>query len=102
MSGADVVFGGDITEPLQDHLGGLGARANLKGYAFEYMTSGRAVVLGDPGPWMCAGMTGGVIYQRIQPEMNLTVDAIRRRIANGSVVQIQPLDDEDTRIYGNC
>ena len=93
MSGADVVFGGDITEPLQDHLGGLGARANLKGYAFEYMTSGRAVVLGDPGPWMCAGMTGGVIYQRIQPEMNLTIDAVRRRIASGSVVQIQPLDD---------
>ena len=94
MSGADVVFGGEITEPLQDGLGGLGARANLKGYAFEYMTSGRAVVLGDPGPWMCAGMTGGVVYQRVQPEMNLTIDAIRRRIAPGSVVEAQPLDDE--------
>ncbi|MCY4539906.1 MAG: glutamate synthase-related protein [Chloroflexi bacterium] len=94
MSGADVVFGGEITEPLQDGLGGLGARANLKGYAFEYMTSGRAVVLGDPGPWMCAGMTGGVVYQRVQPEMNLTLDAIRRRIAPGSVVEAQPLDDE--------
>ena len=94
MSGADVVFGGEITEPLQDNLGGLGARANLKGYAFEYMTSGRAVVLGDPGPWMCAGMNGGVVYQRIQPEMNLTVDAIRQRIASGSVVEVQPLDDE--------
>ena len=94
MSGADVVFGGEITEPLRDGLGGLGARANLKGYAFEYMTSGRAVVLGDPGPWMCAGMTGGVVYQRVQPEMNLTLDAIRRRIAPGSVVEAQPLDDE--------
>ncbi|MDE2952239.1 MAG: glutamate synthase-related protein [Chloroflexota bacterium] len=94
MSGADVVFGGEITEPLQDGLGGLGARSNLKGYAFEYMTSGRAVVLGDPGPWMCAGMTGGVVYQRVQPEMNLTIDAIRRRIAPGSVVVAQPLDDE--------
>lgn len=94
MSGADVVFGGEITEPLEDNLGGIGARANLKGYAFEYMTSGRALVLGDPGPWMCAGMTGGVVYQRIQPEMNLTIDAIRQRIAPGSVVEIQPLDDE--------
>ena len=94
MSGADVVFGGEITHPLQDGLGGLGARANLKGYAFEYMTSGRAVVLGDPGPWMCAGMNGGVVYQRVQPEMNLTIDAIRRRIASGSVVEVQPLDDE--------
>ena len=94
MSGADAVFGGEITEPLQDHLGGLGARANLKGYAFEYMTSGRAVVLGDPGPWMCAGMSGGVVYQRIQPEMNLTVDAIRHRIASDSLVKIHPLDDQ--------
>lgn len=94
MSGADVVFGGLIKEPLQDHLGGIGARANLKGYAFEYMTSGRALVLGDPGPWMCAGMTGGVVYQRVQPEMNLTIDAVRQRIAPGSVVEIQPLDDE--------
>lgn len=105
MSGADVVFGGEITEPLQDELGGLGARANLKGYAFEYMTSGRAVVLGDPGPWMCAGMTGGVVYQRVQPEMNLTLDAIRRRIAPGSVVEPQPLDDEgrsDLRLLLNA
>ena len=94
MSGADVVFGGEISEPLADHLGGLGARANLKGYAFEYMTSGRALVLGDPGPWMCAGMTGGVVYQRVQPEMNLTLDAIRGRIASGSAVEAQPLDDE--------
>ena len=94
MSGADVVFGGEVAEPLQDSLGGIGARANLKGYAFEYMTSGRALVLGDPGPWMCAGMTGGVIYQRIQPEMGLTIDAIRKRIASGSVVEIQQLDDE--------
>ena len=94
MSGADAVFGGEIAEPLQDHLGGLGARANLKGYAFEYMTSGRAVVLGDPGPWMCAGMSGGVVYQRVQPEMNLTVDAIRHRIAADSLVEIHPLDDQ--------
>ena len=94
MSGADVVFGGEIVEPLNDSLGGLGARANLKGYAFEYMTSGRAVVLGDPGPWMCAGMTGGVVYQRVQPNMGLTIEAIQSRIASGSVVEIQPLDDD--------
>lgn len=93
MSGADVVFGGEIREPLRDELGGLAARANLKGYAFEYMTSGRALVLGDPGPWMCSGMTGGAVYQRIQPEMNLTIDAIRRRIAPGSPVEIFPLDE---------
>lgn len=94
MSGADVVFGGEVRDPLRDELGGIGARANLKGYAFEYMTSGRALVLGDPGPWICAGMTGGVVYQRIQPEMNLTPDAIHRRIAPGSVVEITQLDEQ--------
>ncbi len=97
LSGADIVFGGEVTAPLQDELGGIGARSNLKGYAFEYMTAGRVMVLGDPGPWMCAGMTGGVIYQRIQPEMNLTVDAIRRRIAVGAVVDIYPLNEQDTQ-----
>jgi len=100
LSGSDVIFGGEVKEPLRDELGGLAARANLKGYACEYMTSGHVVILGDPGPWMCAGMSGGVIYQRIQPEMNLTVDAIRRRIAEGATVDIFPLDDkgiEDVR-----
>jgi glutamate synthase (NADPH/NADH) large chain len=95
LSGADVIFGAEVTQPLQDELGGMAARANLKGYAFEYMTSGRALVLGDPGPWMAAGMTGGVIYQRIQPDMNLTVDAIRRRIASGAPVDIYPLNEND-------
>ncbi len=94
LSGADIVFGGEVKEPLRDELGGLAARANLKGYAFEYMTSGRVMVLGDPGPWMCAGMSGGSLYQRIQPEMNLTVDALKRRIAKGATVDIFPLDEE--------
>ncbi|MBP1992293.1 glutamate synthase-related protein [Paenibacillus eucommiae] len=91
FSGADVVFGGEITTPLQDELGGLAARANLKGFAFEYMTNGRAVVMGDPGPWICAGMTGGVIYQHLVPEMGLDVAAIERRVAKGAKVKIEPL-----------
>jgi len=96
LSGADVIFGGELKEALRDELGGLGARATLKGYACEYMTSGRVIILGDPGPWMCAGMSGGVIYQRIQPEMNLTVDAIRRRIAKGATVDILEMDERGT------
>jgi glutamate synthase (NADPH/NADH) large chain len=94
LSGADVIFGGEVTEPLRDELGSLASRANLKGYACEYMTSGRVLILGDPGPWMCAGMSGGVVYQRVQPEMRLTVDAIRRRLAKGVMVDIFPLDEK--------
>jgi glutamate synthase (NADPH/NADH) large chain len=93
LSGADVIFGGEVKEPLRDELGGLAARANLKGYACEYMTSGRVVILGDPGPWVGSGMTGGVIYQRIRPEMRLTVEAIQRRLAASSVLEIKRLDD---------
>jgi glutamate synthase (NADPH) large chain len=96
LSGADVIFGGEIREPLRDQDGGIGARANLKGYAFEYMTSGRVLVLGDPGPWICAGMTGGAIYQRVQTNMGLTLDAIRKRIAKGATVGIFQLDEHDT------
>ena len=94
LSGADVIFGGEVKEALRDELGALATRATLKGYACEYMTSGRVLILGDPGPWMCAGMSGGVVYQRIQPEMRLTVDAIRRRLAKGAMVDIFPLDEQ--------
>ncbi|WP_281890152.1 glutamate synthase-related protein [Paenibacillus sp. YYML68] len=97
FSGADVVFGGEITAPLQDELGGLAARANLKGFAFEYMTNGRAVVLGDPGPWICAGMTGGVIYQRLVPEMGLDEAALQRRIAKGAKVKIEPIGQQSIK-----
>jgi glutamate synthase (NADPH/NADH) large chain len=89
FSGADVVFGGEIQQPLRDDLGSIASRANLKGFAFEYMTNGRAVVLGDPGPWICAGMTGGVIYQRLVPELGLDQAAIQRRIAKGAKVKIE-------------
>ncbi|MGG4492379.1 glutamate synthase-related protein [Brevibacillus reuszeri] len=94
FSGADVVFGGEITKPIQDELGGIGSRANLKGFAFEYMTNGRAVVLGDPGPWICAGMTGGVIYVKQSPEMGFDQAALERRIAKGAKVFLYKLDQQ--------
>ncbi len=97
FSGADVVFGGEITSPLEDELGGLASRANLKGFAFEYMTNGRAVVLGDPGPWICAGMTGGVIYQRLNPEMGMDEAAIQRRIAKGAKVKIEKVGSQSIK-----
>ncbi|MCS1352773.1 glutamate synthase-related protein [Mechercharimyces sp. CAU 1602] len=91
LSGADIIIGGQIEQPLTDSLGMIGNRANIKGFAFEYMTEGRAVVLGDPGPWICAGMTGGVVYLRLQPELGLDEEALQRRIAKGAKVSLQPL-----------
>ncbi|MDM5186986.1 glutamate synthase-related protein [Bacillus sp. DX4.1] len=92
LSGADMIIGGRITKPLREkEHGNLGVHANIKGFAFEYMTNGRAVVLGDPGPWICAGMTGGVVYLRHQPELGLTESALQKRIAKGANVTLRPL-----------
>src|SRR5258708_23268975 len=88
LCGADVVIGGRLKAAIDDEQGNMAGRANLKGFAFEYMTLGRAVVLGDPGPWMCSGMTGGVVYIRLQPELGMDLAALERRLAKGAVVAI--------------
>lgn len=99
LSGADVVFGGEITEPIDDLQGmiNIAAKAHLKGFAFEYMTGGRVVVLGDPGPWICAGMTGGVVYVKLTPEKGFDEAALRRRIAKSAKVSVLPVSDNDVR-----
>ncbi|MEH7355842.1 glutamate synthase-related protein [Neobacillus drentensis] len=95
LSGADLIIGGAIKKPLPEkEAGNIGANANIKGFAFEYMTNGRGLVLGDPGPWICAGMTGGVVYVRQQPEMGLTKDAIKRRIAKGAKVSVLDVNEK--------
>lgn len=95
LSGADMIIGGQVTRPIPTkEYGNIGVHSNIKGFAFEYMTNGRGLVLGDIGPWACAGMTGGVIYQRIQPEMRLTKDAISRRIAIGAKINIEKLSTQ--------
>ncbi len=94
LSGADVVLGGEPEEPLDDARGSIVDRANAKGFAFEYMTSGRAVVLGDIGPWACAGMTGGRVYVRVNPAWNLDRAAIERRLGEGAKVALDEPDAE--------
>jgi glutamate synthase (NADPH) large chain len=97
LSGADLIIAGKLRGPLTDDLGCIASRANVKGFAFEYMTSGRGMVLGDPGPWLCSGMTGGVVYLKLDEEMGLDIDALKRRLAKGAevdIVQINPGEDE--------
>jgi glutamate synthase (NADPH/NADH) large chain len=97
LSGTDVVIGGEISKPLNDSLGFIGARANVKGFLCEYMTAGRVIVLGDPGPWTCAGMTGGVLYLRLQPHLNFDQAAIQRRLAKGAKVVVQEVTENDLK-----
>ncbi len=95
LSGADVIFGGEITQPVMDQAGSLGTNSNLKGFACEYMTSGRVVIMGDPGPYAFAGMTGGVVYQLLTPQMGFDVAALKRRLAEGAHVLIEQIDSDD-------
>jgi glutamate synthase (NADPH/NADH) large chain len=94
LSGADVVIAGEPEGPLADELGGIADRANIKGFAFEYMTSGRAVVLGDIGPWACAGQTGGRVYMRVNDEWGLDQAALERRLGKGAKVALRELDGQ--------
>ena len=92
LSGADMIIGGLLKQPLPEkETGNIAVTSNIKGFAFEYMTNGRGLVLGDPGPWICAGMTGGVVYLRQQPESGLTKDVIKKRVAKGAKITIEPL-----------
>jgi glutamate synthase (NADPH/NADH) large chain len=105
MSGAEAVFGPRITAPVNDRQGNIASRAHLKGFAFEYMTGGTVVVLGDPGPWICAGMTGGVIYQCLYPEFGFDRDAIKRRLAESARMRIRKISKKGLadihRLLGN-
>jgi glutamate synthase (NADPH/NADH) large chain len=97
LSGADLIIAGKLRGPLTDDIGCIASRANVKGFAFEYMTSGRGMVLGDPGPWLCSGMTGGVVYLKLDEELGLDSDALKRRLAKGAeveIVQISASEDE--------
>lgn len=93
LSGADVVLAGEPEGEIDDSRGTLANRANAKGFAFEYMTSGRAIVLGDIGPWACAGMTGGRVYVR-QNAFGIDRAAIESRLGRGAKVELKDIDAE--------
>ncbi len=94
LSGAEVILGGELTEPVDEISLTTATHANLKGFACEYMTAGRVVILGDPGPYAFSGMTGGLVYQMLTPELGFDQMALRRRIALGAQVGIQPMSEE--------
>jgi glutamate synthase (NADPH) large chain len=93
LSGADVILAGEPEAEIADSRGCIVDRANAKGFAFEYMTSGRAIVLGDLGPWACAGMTGGRVYVR-HNAFGIDRAAIERRLGEGAKVELKDLDSE--------
>ena len=95
LSGADVILGGQITHQVDDSSGSIGSNSNLKGFACEYMTSGRVLILGDPGPYAFSGMSGGVVYQLLTPEMGFNLKVLKSRVAKGAQVSILPVEKQD-------
>jgi glutamate synthase (NADPH/NADH) large chain len=95
LSGASVVLGGEITEPVAETLESAGTHANIKGFACEYMTAGHVAILGDPGPYAFAGMTGGLVYQMLTPNLGFDVEMLKTRIAHGANVTIERLELAD-------
>ncbi|MGH3905615.1 MAG: glutamate synthase large subunit [Pseudonocardiaceae bacterium] len=65
--------------------GALAVAEGVGDHAFEYMTGGRAVVLGPTGRNLAAGMSGGIGYV-------LDLDPGR---VNSELVELQPLGPED-------
>ena len=70
-----------------------GATAIVEGvgdHALEYMTGGTAVILGDTGRNVAAGMSGGIAYIRSLVPSQVNADAL----ASGEI-QLHPMSDED-------
>ncbi|MFC3998573.1 glutamate synthase large subunit [Nocardiopsis sediminis] len=65
--------------------GALAVAEGVGDHGCEYMTGGRAVILGRTGRNFAAGMSGGIAY---------VLDLDRGRV-NGEMVDIDPLDDAD-------
>lgn len=94
LAGARVVIMGDGL-PLPSDSHSWWDSAAIKGFGFEYMTRGEALVLADPGPWLASGMTGGTIYLRRDDQSGLTDEFLRSRLSSSAQVQMQALDADD-------
>jgi glutamate synthase (NADPH/NADH) large chain len=53
------------------------------------------VILGDPGPYAFSGMTGGVVFQKLTPEMGFDRNALQHRIGLGAQVKVENVNPED-------
>ncbi len=91
--GRVVIMGEGVSEPGKSQ--GWWDSAVIKGFGFEYMTRGEALVLGDPGPWLASGMTGGTIYLRHDPSRGLSREYLESRLSSSARVQLESLDPED-------
>lgn len=87
-TGGEIFLRGRVGERFCVRNSGAVAVAEGVGdHAFEYMTGGRAVVLGPTGRNLAAGMSGGIAY----------VLDLDKRMVNKAMVALQHPDAEDMR-----
>lgn len=97
LAGAQLIIMGDgLPDPLEAK--GFWDSAVIKGFGFEYMTRGIGMVLGDPGPWIGSGMTGGTLYLRRDDARGLTHDFLQSRLAKNSKVHLSRIDHGDVEV----
>src|SRR6476646_11998468 len=87
-TGGEIFLRGRVGERFcVRNSGALAVGEGVGDHACEYMTGGRAVILGPTGRNVAAGMSGGVAY---------VLDLARHRV-NGEMVDIEPLDGESAQ-----
>ncbi len=69
LSGADVVIGGEILEPPTGRPQPARGKGQCQGLPLRVHDRRSRARAGRPGPWICAGMTGGILYLRLQPSL---------------------------------
>ncbi|GAB3506578.1 glutamate synthase large subunit [Amycolatopsis cihanbeyliensis] len=85
-TGGELFLRGQVGERFcVRNSGALAVAEGVGDHAFEYMTGGRAVVLGPTGRNLAAGMSGGVAY---------VLDLDRARV-NDAMVELQDPDSAD-------
>ncbi len=87
-TGGEIFLRGKVGERFcVRNSGALAVAEGAGDHAFEYMTGGRAVVLGSTGRNLAAGMSGGIAYV-------LDLDPVR---ANTAMVELQRPSPEDLK-----
>src|SRR5215213_4658159 len=87
-TGGEIFLRGRVGERFcVRNSGALAVVEGVGDHALEYMTGGRAVILGATGRNIAAGMSGGIGY---------VLDLPRHRV-NGEMVDIEPLDGESAQ-----
>ena len=94
LSGADMVLGASRAAAQRSPRHPRRAR-QLQGLRLRVHDRRPGRGARRPGPWLCSGMTGGVVYVRQNDDWGLDEAAVRRRLSKAAKVSLTALDESD-------